>query len=452
MIVGGFLLLLMLVPAIIYFAWQAHGRRLLREQLTDIKASGDPLTTSEMAAWHVVPKGQRNVTDLWVAALKPFDGPAFTAVAGSTPIVGTGNAKMPALDQPLSAVDEESMRQFLAQAEPWVAGIRAAAAEPGEVRYPYDFRDGVALLLPHAQSMRSAVRSMKIEFEILVREQKLDAAIDNLQTRIATGETLRHDPILICMLVRIAIQGINLEDVRRLGATGQLNDAQLVRLQQLIRPIDIHAQLPDALIGERAMSFHAFHGPLSAGGDFGNVKPRETTHEVGEVGRPEDCAMAMQLLTEMLEASKQSPPEALAGAERIEKDIKALGAGESPVGRLRYVLTLTLTPAVGAVVNADARGEVMRDMTDAALAVQRYSLKHGAAPKTWDDLVPEFLPRIPQDAYLAQPLQLLVKDDRVLLYSVGDNLTDDGGATDENGLKPDIVIEVELPEDAKDPR
>lgn len=72
--------------------------------------------------------------------------------------------------------------------------------------------------------------------------------------------------------------------------------------------------------------------------------------------------------------------------------------------------------------------ETQREMTAAAIALQRFRLHHGRWPETLSDLVPEFLTELPHDWMDGQPLRYRRNlNDTFTLYSVGEDLRDDGG-------------------------
>ena len=61
-------------------------------------------------------------------------------------------------------------------------------------------------------------------------------------------------------------------------------------------------------------------------------------------------------------------------------------------------------------------------------------------PGGWDDLVPAYLPEVVQDPYAeGEPLRFKREADRVLIYSVGKDMADDGGS--------DGLFEDEGPDD-----
>jgi hypothetical protein len=444
----GLLLLVLLLPAALYFAWQARGRALLREQLEIITVAGEPITTGEMAEWYAVPPGARDITEIWVAALAPFEDRNFQASSNHLPLLGQGE-KLPPLDEPIPEEHRQAIETWLAEHRDKVDALYAAARVEGEVRFSRDWNAGLAMLLREAQDMRSASRVLQLEWELLARADDLEPALENLRARMRMAETLRHEPILISLLVRIAIQSVVLDDLRRLAATDRLTDEQLAALQALVRQFDSHAQLPETMIGERATCYHAFHlvrlfnvDPDRAFDGADGQGSLETTHDIAGVSRPEDCAAALKYLTTIRAAAELPLPQALDAADQADQQLRDLLADRSILTRLRYMMTMMLSPATNAVFQADARAVALRDLTDTSLAVRRYRLKHGQPPEKLADLIPDFLPAVPIDPFDGQPLRYRVTDDHVLLYSIGRDRADDGGATDEQGLEPDIVVEV----------
>jgi len=67
------------------------------------------------------------------------------------------------------------------------------------------------------------------------------------------------------------------------------------------------------------------------------------------------------------------------------------------------------------------------------LAVRAYETEHGEPPDTLEALVPDYLPRVPEDPFDGKPLRYLRRNvpglppEAWAVYSIGENLTDDGG-------------------------
>jgi hypothetical protein len=61
------------------------------------------------------------------------------------------------------------------------------------------------------------------------------------------------------------------------------------------------------------------------------------------------------------------------------------------------------------------------------LSIRAFQLENRKLPRELDDLVPEYLPSVPEDPFSGGPLVYRVQADGYILYSVGRNRQDDGG-------------------------
>jgi hypothetical protein len=85
-------------------------------------------------------------------------------------------------------------------------------------------------------------------------------------------------------------------------------------------------------------------------------------------------------------------------------------------------------PAVNAAVAAEDRANTMLELTRLAATLAVYRAEHGAYPEKLDDLVPNVLQELPRDLYNARPFVYKRDGEGYLLYSTGENGTDDGGS------------------------
>lgn len=63
----------------------------------------------------------------------------------------------------------------------------------------------------------------------------------------------------------------------------------------------------------------------------------------------------------------------------------------------------------------------------AAIACERYRLERGSWPKSWSELVPEYLEAEPVDPFTGKALLMKVAGGVLTVYSVGEDIADDGG-------------------------
>jgi hypothetical protein len=92
------------------------------------------------------------------------------------------------------------------------------------------------------------------------------------------------------------------------------------------------------------------------------------------------------------------------------------------VGQIMYSWT---TFAVVTSLAKKSQADTQLQATRIILALRAYQLTHGNLPSDLNALVPEFLDAVPVDDFDGQPLRY--SPDRKIVYSVGQNLKDDGG-------------------------
>ncbi len=104
----------------------------------------------------------------------------------------------------------------------------------------------------------------------------------------------------------------------------------------------------------------------------------------------------------------------------------------SPAYYRRYLPLFVMLPAIGRSAMVAESATQRRDAALTAIALELHRRRHGRYPARLDDLVPNFLPALPIDRFDGQPLRYLLTDDGPLLYSVGADRIDDGGAAPVN--------------------
>jgi hypothetical protein len=107
------------------------------------------------------------------------------------------------------------------------------------------------------------------------------------------------------------------------------------------------------------------------------------------------------------------------------------------------IMITSFFPAVRAVSEAENRAEARVALAQAGFALAAYWADHGTYPKDLSELPPRYIAQVPADPFIERPLHYERRPDGFLLYSVGANAKDDGGAA--LGEKPssdDIVIKV----------
>jgi hypothetical protein len=147
---------------------------------------------------------------------------------------------------------------------------------------------------------------------------------------------------------------------------------------------------------------------------------------------------------ELVVAKAKLPlPQAFAGMKQLEADLAARTDEGSALSRVRNPLTMILMSPPTLFFTAVAQGTAANDTADVALAVEQHRRRHGKLPQQLDELVHEFLPSVPNDAFDGQPLRYVVRADGYVVYSVSEDLIDQGGVKGPRPIDPgDVTFEV----------
>jgi len=134
------------------------------------------------------------------------------------------------------------------------------------------------------------------------------------------------------------------------------------------------------------------------------------------------------------EISHLSPPIVL-GEERVLLwwQVAKAYAGGNGLGKS----FVTLAAPTGVIAERACKGRVRTRATSALVALKAFKEETGRLPQSLAELVPEYLGAVPVDDMDGKPLRY--SPEKKVLYSVGKDLADDGGAKDK-----DIVFEIEF--------
>jgi len=403
------------------------GQSTLEGQLAALRAQGLPTTASELNDFYAVPEGTADTTVLWTQAIDAVQFAGIYARGKTLPIVGDVRTPVPAPGEPWAEL--EAARTLLRKLDAELQIIRKAAVAEGNVRFPIDFSAGIATLLPHTQESRDVARLLLLDAHVSAHDGNDSQALDDVKAIFALSDALRTEPLLISQLVRMANYAIGCDAVERLMPYCNWSDAELESLQTVIRAAKFKQELSNGLCGERAICLtaldqHAF-GPLR----FMNKQE------------------ALRLYASTIDSLSSPWPEALRRHREIGAQINANRS--SAFGRLALTAVSLLLPATEQVAIAGARADARQKCLIAAIAAQRFRLRHGRLPETLADIGQELLGASEEpldliDPFDGHPLRFKSEESRIIIYSIGDNEQDDGGDFDRDSQQrpPDVGFSV----------
>jgi hypothetical protein len=337
--------------------------------------------------------------------------------------------------------------------------LRLAARRP-DSRFPlnYDADPPFLILLPHLTPLKHCAEALQLRAIAELQNHQSDQALADIRLSFRLMDAIRTEPTLISHLVRMAMVNIALQPVWEGLAEHQWTDAQLVELDREFTRLDFLADYKFSMRAERASSIATvdylrrkrnFQGLLNVDGDISGDHQEDPFLPItvaafrlipGSVFYKNELAIARMHQQHFLPI--------VDGERRIASPAAARRAGEAVEQMRKHwspnnLLACLLLPSLESAVKKYIYSQSLVDLARVAFALERYRLAQGEYPASLDALAPPFIEKIPHDIVSGQPLRYCRTNSlpaqgagtpggTFLLYSVGWNETDDGGAVVSN--------------------
>jgi hypothetical protein len=257
---------------------------------------------------------------------------------------------------------------------------------------------------------------------------------DGLRAARATlgvARAIGDEPSPISQLVRTACAAVACRTAERvLGLTepsGGLADLQA----ELLREAEV-PRLHISFRAERAFT-HQMYRQMESGNFTGAGAAGVPGAGGGLQERISAWAMRSNLLDNHIASLDLLTAHVEAGKQPFDRQWAAIKAVQGPAdGDPRYVFTNLLTASVRRIAEAGLRSRGDLLAAAAAIACERYRQRTGRWPDTLDAIPKDLLPAVPIDPFTGTPLRFLRLEDGILVYTVGPDETDDGGAVAED--------------------
>lgn len=476
-LIGCTVFLVLLVGGGIVHHYRVKGA--LKKYLAQLTASGEPIHWQELLTAHLDPQDNcaSLVTSLY--ARLPQSGPLATNSPTGMQMIEPGKA-MAGWAQPwvgeLNTDYSNDWWQVLADyksQQEVLAEFQQLIAKPA-LDYNLDFSQGFNLALAHLAPWKTCAQRLGAASDCELQLGNTRAATLYLRAMVALTRGTAQEPVLISQLVRMAVASIAGVATWDLLQAGGLEDDRLAALQEDWSKLEFLSSMEKALMMERCFSIETIErmrasteefntlttslgtalgtgGPTAPSRDF-FTWIRQMTHEGWDrtkSGLAEGAWRTSWSYTDelrMLQA-QQAYLEVLrlairdgcaSNAFKLYQQLKAEGRIQEDANSDSYwisgdvsALRTLFSEGVASYGKAWTRAlaaEANTRLVVTAIAVERHRLRYGTYPETLQELVPQVIAVVPADPADGNPLryQRLAKD-QFLLYSIGEDLKDDGG-------------------------
>jgi len=320
--------------------------------------------------------------------------------------------------------DDALASTALANNRETLAGWDAAAKLPDFQVPESNFND----LMPYLGEWKQLAHVAELRENILLHNGQDKEAFDRILDHVRLGRRMQnaHGP-LIDYLVGTAVRSMGLNQMQhRVGKT-HLTPSEL---KDYIRQLGLNPDGESVAFANTIKGEYQFQiGYLDA------MRQGKMTNSDsgGRYLRPMrwlplfNFSQTKALFAEEDNRLVQAAPHHFNDANLSDLDLRrpstvSMFSSGNWTGQILFYMSM---PVVIPQLAKKSQGDVQLQATRIILALRAYQLTHGNLPSDLNALVPEFLDAIPVDDFDGQPLRYSA--DRKTVYSVGQNLKDDGG-------------------------
>jgi hypothetical protein len=323
------------------------------------------------------------------------------------------------------------LRQTLAPLQPALTEAhKLAGFSTGRFAIRYA-PDGYATLIPHVDALASLRYPLRYEVLLRAQERDIPGALRSCRALVVLGRALGDEPIAVSQFIRANCIEDALRALERTLAQGEGGEADLASLQRLFEEEMEHPGYLIAVRGERALTHRMLESI-----ETGQVTVRQLMQS--PVSPP--AASTWERVANVSERDAvrylhaQFLEETTEHARLARQPFESFPGPFGPPRGWRQWGTTSLEQSLAEAVPRDrSRFQYWSARLRCGivlLAAERYRLAHGRWPEAVEELAPQFLARPMPDAYYGKPILLQRFADGLVVYSVGPDGIDDGGAID----------------------
>jgi hypothetical protein len=296
------------------------------------------------------------------------------------------------------------------------------------------------------QRYRNVSQLLKLRATLRAQDGDLDSALADCGRMLAAARAASAEPMLINALVTMAIRAVTVGRVERALAQGEPGSPALEQMQRALESALAEPLLLDMLRGERA-----WYEDLVRAVDEGLIPPESAADDPtipsvtgyatidrilhrlrGGGWSKRDSAVQLRFQNLLIELAKASPGN--------------LRARSAEIAAFRATLSARVQSSIQGydqMLDGERRSRALLSSASAALAAERFRRDKRRWPVNLDELVEaKLLTNVPADPFDGLPMRFKSLADGLVIYSVGQDLVDDGGENSSNPTNPNFLKDV----------
>jgi hypothetical protein len=427
-ILGLIALTFVLLLAVLYVGWDISSRRTLAAAKERIRAAGLPVTVDDIRP-PPVPDADNAAPVL--AKLTPLLKPLVNSPDGTDLFMSLTEFDTAHPDYRLDAAGTRELTTLLdaAPVREVFALIDEAARKKGHDA-KLSLERGPFSMFPRVSDWKPIVQLLGWRARLEASRSQSGEACRAVSEIIILAEFHADEPMLIAQLVRFQSWKQAAAELEKLASIGVVTPEWNRKLAEQLGRLDIVPGFVRALDGERiGMGDFMFNAMLERR-KFQSIELDsldQNTKGFFKVSFLYPKPLLRVEYAAYLDLFRQLSTT-LTGKSNAPWDgwFSVWDAETHRLPKFGAVIR-TIVPTLGAVANALRKEEMRVRGAEVGLALERYRAAKGGYPATQAELVPDFLPKMPEDVFTGEPIIYRSEPGGAIIYSVGPNGRDDGG-------------------------
>ena len=308
-------------------------------------------------------------------------------------------------------------------------------------QFALDLKAGAAMPLPHLNIFIDATKLFQLRLRAHLALGDSRAAYEDFRQCFQSYRALVEEPTLICALVKITCLRLAISAVGDGLGDHLWTDTELQKIATDFTTARVWNDYTSAFASERGFGNsieeeHIAMTPWSRAKVIGAIKGLP-----GLSGPSIAPSLALFIPDRMFRDNQLRANHHIdellnrvnADGTKYDPDAQTLSDDDHLQGfdTIWFALFKMSAPVFSTMGGQFAFVQTQLDMASLGIAIERFRLARGAIPETLAELVPEFIPQLPRDVYSDAPMIYRPRENgQFLLYSVGPDRRDDGGAID----------------------
>jgi len=417
--VSHILILLLLIGAGAFTLYRLNLKKQLQVRIEAIRAAGYPVTCEELDQWYSIPDNVENAAYIILDAFEYYQEPQDKELM---PLLG--KAELPMRNIPLTEETKNIIAQFLNDNKK-VLELLHEAATLEYSRYPIDLNFGFRTHLDHFHDLRISNFLLYLQAVLHGENEEPQLAIRSVISALAIANSLSKEPIIISQRAHASQYTDTISILERLINRVDFTDEQLIELSLAFANAYDDSGMKRAFVGERCMILSICRELSSINPDYwdswdSDMPSVPILQLYQALGLADSYAIIYFELIDEYIKTFQLPPD------QRQKVADAIDTRFNNISKI-HILLHKFRPSLSQIVILDLRNIAGLRTAQAAIAIQRYRLATGKLPETLENLVPDYLETVPQDPFDGKELRYKKLETGYVVYSIGEDLSDDGG-------------------------